>query len=67
VSGLHEEIAQSDTTVILKLVISGLTSIILTVLSTVNHQFWGQFFPISLRLVLGILAAYVMATVWLCS
>ena len=57
----------TDMTVILKLVISGLTSIILTVLSTVNYQFWDQFFPISLRLVLGILAAYVTATVWLCS
>ena len=59
--------AQSILTVIWKLVIGDLTNIILTVLSTVNHQFWGQFFPISLRLVLGILAAYVMATVWLCS
>ena len=41
---------------ILKLVISGLTSLILTVLSTVNLQFQGQFVPISLRPVVGIVA-----------
>ena len=33
---LHAEIAQSSLTVILKLVISGLTTIILVVLGTVN-------------------------------
>ena len=61
---LHAETAQSALTVILKLVIRGLTSIILIVLTTVNLQFQGQFIPISLRPVLGIVAAYVMATVW---
>ena len=52
-------------TVILKLVIGGLTSIILIVLSTVNLQFQGQFVPIYLRPILRIAAAYVTATVWL--
>ena len=48
---LHAEIAQLSVTVILKLAIHGLTSIILVVLGTVNLQFqdpfspflWGQF------------------------
>ena len=60
---LHAETAQSALTVILKLVISGLTSVILIVLSTINLQFRGRFVPISLRLILGIVAACVMATV----
>lgn len=53
----------------LKLVVSGLISITLIILSTVklstvNLQFHGQFFfPISLRVVLRIVTAYVMATV----
>ena len=55
--GLHAEMVPSALTVILKLVIGGLTSIILIVLSTVNLQFQGQFVPISLRPVLGIVAA----------
>ena len=42
-----------------------LTTIILIVLSTVNNlQFQGRFVPISLRPILGIVAAYVMTTVW---
>ena len=49
--GLHTETAQSALTVALKLVIGGLTIIILSVLSTVDLQFqvwfvsipWGQF------------------------
>ena len=41
--GLHVETAQSSLTVILKLVMGGLTSIILIVLSTANLQFQGQF------------------------
>ena len=45
--GLHAETAQLALTVILKLVVGGLTSIILFVLSTVNPQF--RFVPISLR------------------
>ena len=62
--GLHAETARSALTVILKLVIGGLPSVILVVLSTVNIQFGGQFVPTSLRPVLGIVAAYVMATDW---
>ena len=44
----------------------GLTSVILIVLSidTINLQFQGRFVPIFLRPILGIVAAYVMATVW---
>ena len=62
--GLHVETAQSALTVILNLVISGLTSVILIVLGTVNLQFQVRFVPISLRPILGIVAAYVTATVW---
>ena len=62
---LRVETAQSALAVILKLVIGGLTSIILTVLSTVNLQFQGRFVPISLRPILRIVAASVMApTAW---
>ena len=43
---------QSALTVILKLVIGGLISIILIVLSTINLQFWGRFVSIALRPVL---------------
>ena len=43
--GLHAEIAQSTLTVIFKMVIGGLNSIILVVLGTVNHQFQGLFLP----------------------
>ena len=50
-------------TVMLKLVIGGLTSIVFIVLSTVNLQFQGRFVSILLRPVLR-MAAYVMATVW---
>lgn len=42
----------------------GLTSVILIVLSAVHLQFQGRFVPISLRPVLGTVAAYVTATVW---
>ena len=62
--GLHAETAQSAPTVILKLVIGGLTSVILIVLGTVNLQFHVRFVSISLRPILGIVAAYVMATAW---
>ena len=55
---------QSSLIVILKLVISGLTSIILIVLGTVNHQFQGLFVSISLRPILKIVAAHVTSTVW---
>ena len=60
--GASAETAPSSLTVILKSVISGLTSVILGVLGTVNHQFQGLFVPISLRSVLGTVAAYVIAT-----
>ena len=61
---LHAETLQSALTVILKLVIGGLTSIILTVWGTVNFHFQGCFFSISLRPFLGIMAAYIVGTVW---
>ena len=61
---LHAGTAQSSLTVIFRLVMSGLTSIILNVLGTVNLQFQGPFVPISLSPVLGIVAVYVMGTVW---
>ena len=46
--GLRAETAQSALTVIFKLVMGGLTSIILVVLGRVNLQFQGLFVPISL-------------------
>ena len=46
-SGLHVETAQSSLTVMFKLVMGGLTSIILIVLSAANLQFQGQFVYIS--------------------
>ena len=49
--------------VVFKLVISGLTSVILIVLGTVNLQFQGPFVPISLWPVLRIVAAHVLGTV----
>ena len=59
-----QETALSAVTVIFKLVISGLTSVILLILGTVNLQFQHQFVSISLRPVLRIVAAYLMTTVW---
>ena len=61
--GLHAEIAWSSLTVVFRLVIGGLTSIILVVLDMVNLQFLGRFVSISLKPTLGIMAAYVMGTV----
>ena len=61
---LNAETAQSALPVTLKLVIGGMTRVILIVSSTVNFQFWGQFVPISLRPVLRIVAADVMVTDW---
>ena len=43
---------------------AGLTSTILVVLRTVHLQFQGQFVPMSLRPILRIVAALVLATVW---
>ena len=54
---------QSALTVILTLVVSGLTSVVLVVLGTVNLQVQGLFISVSLRPILKIVAAYVMATV----
>ena len=62
---LHVETAQLSLTVIFKLVLSGLTSIILVVSGTVNLQFQGPFVPISLWPVFGIVTAHVLGTVWL--
>ena len=62
--GLPAETAQSALTVTLKLVMGGLTSVTLIVLGTVSLQFQDGFVPISLRPVLRIVAAYVMAKAW---
>ena len=61
--GLHAETAQSSLTVISKLVISGLTSMILIILGAVNLQFQGPFVPISLQSILRIVASHVLDTV----
>ena len=53
----------SQLTVTFKLVTTGLTSLILVALSTVNLRFQGPFAPISLRSVLRIMAASVLSTV----
>jgi len=60
---LHSETAQSTVSVIFKSVIGGLTSITLVILGTVNLQFQGQFVFISLRPIIGIVAAYFMSVV----
>ena len=62
--GLHAETAQSALTVIFRLVIGGLTSVILIVLGTVNLHFQSPFVIISLKLILWIVAAHVLGTVW---
>ena len=54
---------QSALTVIFRLVISGLTSIISIVLGAVNLQFQGPFVPISLSPVLRTVAVHVVGTV----
>jgi len=61
--GLHAVTAQSALTVIFKLVIGGLTGIILVVLGTFYLHFQGPFVPISLRPVLGIVTAHVLGAV----
>ena len=58
--GQHAETTQSSRTVFFKLIISGLTSIILVVLDTVSLQFWGPFVPISLWSILGIVVTRVL-------
>ena len=62
--GVHAETAQAAPTGILTLVSGRLTGVVLIVLSTVRLQFQGRFVPISLRPALGIVATYVVATVW---
>ena len=59
---LHAETAQSALTVTFRLVISRLTSVVW--LSTAHLQFRGPLVHISLRPALGIVAAYVLGTVW---
>ena len=59
---LHAKTAQSASTVILKLVIGGLTSITVTILSTVSLQFQHRFVSSFLRSVLRTVAAYLIAT-----
>ena len=61
--GLQAETPQPSPTGIFELVITGLTSVIMVVLGTVNLQFWSPFIPISLQPVLGIVAAHVLGTV----
>ena len=61
----HAETAQSALTVSFKLIIGRLTRIILIVQGTVNLQFQGRLVSISSRPILGIVAAYVTAAVWL--
>ena len=46
--------------VVFRLVLSGLTSITLVVLGAVNLQFWGALVPLSLRPILGTVAAEVV-------
>ena len=60
--GLYVETAQSALTVILKLGIGGLTSLILIVLSPVSLSFQGHFILTFLKPVLRIMAAYVTAS-----
>ena len=62
--GLHAETAQPALTGIFRLVISGLTSVILTVLGTVSLQYQGPFVPIYLWPVLRIVTAHVLGIVW---
>ena len=61
---LHPEKAQSSLTVIFKFVITSLSSSTSIVLGAVNLQLQGLFVPISLRPVLGIVAAHILGTVW---
>ena len=61
---MHAETAQSALAVISRLVMDGLTRVILIVSSSINLWFHGWFVLISLRTILGIVAAYIMATVW---
>ena len=60
---LHAETAQTALKVIFKLVIGGLTSVILIVLGTVNLWFQGRFVSTSLRPVLRTVAVHVVGTV----
>ena len=62
--GIHAETVQSALAVMLTLVIGGLISVISIVLSTVNLQFQDQFVSISLRPVLGTVAAHIIGVVW---
>ena len=48
----------------LQLAFSGLTSIVLVVLGTVNFHFQDALIPVSLQSILGTVAAHVLGTVW---
>ena len=61
--GIHAE-QQSQLDSHLQIVTGGLTSVFLTVLGEVNLQLQGPFVPISLRPVLGFVAAYVLCTIF---
>ena len=61
---LHAVTVHSSLPVIFRLVVGGLTSVILVVLGIVNLQLQGPFVPISLKSLLGIVAVYVLGTVW---
>ena len=60
----HTETAESALIVIFKLIIGGLTSIILVALGTDNLQFWKALVRTSLQSVLRIVDAQVLGTVW---
>ena len=62
--GGYMEKQYSQPTVTLKLVIRGLTSGILTVLSAVNLQFQDWLVPICLGTALAVVAAFATAAVW---
>ena len=61
---LHAETAWSALTVICKVVIDGVTSVILLFLRTVHLYFQGPCVPVSLRPTLRTAATYVMGTGW---
>ena len=63
--GLHAETSQSPLTVILKLVVGGLTGVIFIVFGTVKLQFPSWFISISLRPVLRTVATQIMGAVWI--
>ena len=59
---MQKEYSQLRQSVIFKVIIGGLTTVVFIFLGTVNLQSQGLFIPISLRPVLRIVAAYVDTT-----